>query len=60
MSGGIFGEAVFGVLRLKISSWFRKYPQKEKTIILSVCHEKPVDKECASYKRGEKAKRLRS
>ena len=30
MSGGIFGEAVFGVLRLKIWSWFRKYPQKAK------------------------------
>lgn len=28
MSGGIFGEAFFGVMRLKISSWFRKFPQK--------------------------------
>ncbi|MCQ2084041.1 MAG: polyprenol monophosphomannose synthase [Bacteroidaceae bacterium] len=28
MSGGIFSEALFGVIRLKISSWFRKYPQK--------------------------------
>lgn len=28
MSGGIFGEAVFGVIRLKINSFFRKYPQK--------------------------------
>lgn len=27
MSGGIFSEALLGVLRLKISSWFRKYPQ---------------------------------
>ncbi len=27
MSGGIFSEALFGVVRLKISSWFRKYPQ---------------------------------
>ncbi|MCM1449293.1 MAG: polyprenol monophosphomannose synthase [Clostridiales bacterium] len=26
MSSGIFGEAVFGVIRLKVSSWFRKYP----------------------------------
>lgn len=25
MSSGIFGEAVFGVIRLKMSSWFRKY-----------------------------------
>ena len=29
MSGGIFSEALFGVIRLKISSWFRKYPQKK-------------------------------
>lgn len=27
MSSGIFSEAVFGVIRLKISSWFRKYPK---------------------------------
>ena len=27
MSGGIFGEAVLGVIRLKLSSWFRKYPK---------------------------------
>lgn len=27
MSSGIFSEAVFGVMRLKISSWFRKYPK---------------------------------
>ena len=25
MNSGIFGEAVFGVIRLKTSSWFRKY-----------------------------------
>lgn len=29
MSSGIFGEALFGVIRLKIGSWTRKYPQKE-------------------------------
>ena len=29
MSGGIFSEALLGVVRLKISSWFRKYPQKQ-------------------------------
>lgn len=29
MNGGIFGEAVFGVIRLKWRSFFRKYPQKE-------------------------------
>lgn len=27
MSSGIFSEAVFGVIRLKIGSWFRKYPK---------------------------------
>ncbi len=27
MSGGIFSEALLGVIRLKISSWCRKYPQ---------------------------------
>ncbi|NCA78877.1 MAG: polyprenol monophosphomannose synthase, partial [Sphingobacteriia bacterium] len=29
MSGGIFSEALFGVIRLKIGSWFRTYPQKQ-------------------------------
>ena len=28
MSGGIFSEALLGVIRLKVSSWFRKYPKK--------------------------------
>ena len=28
MSGGIFGEAFFGVIQLKINSIFRKYPKK--------------------------------
>jgi len=27
MSGGIFGEAFFGVIQLRVSSWFRKYPK---------------------------------
>lgn len=27
MSGGIFGEAFFGVMRLRIDRWFRKYPK---------------------------------
>ncbi|MDE5659198.1 MAG: polyprenol monophosphomannose synthase [Muribaculaceae bacterium] len=27
MSSGIFSEAVFGVIRLKIGSWFKKYPK---------------------------------
>ena len=26
MSGGIFSEALLGVMKLKIRSWFRKYP----------------------------------
>ncbi len=30
MSGGIFSEALLGVIRLKISSWFRKYPTPAK------------------------------
>src|SRR5574344_1816088 len=29
MSSGIFGEAFFGVIQLKISSWFRNFPQKK-------------------------------
>ena len=28
MSGGIFSEALLGVIRLKMESWTRKYPQK--------------------------------
>lgn len=31
MSGGIFSEAFFGVIRLKVRSWFRKYPQKKRS-----------------------------
>lgn len=27
MSGGIFSEALFGVIRLRLDGWFRKYPQ---------------------------------
>lgn len=29
MSGGIFSEALLGVVKLKINSWVRKYPQKK-------------------------------
>jgi len=29
MSGGIFSEALLGVVRLKLSSWVRKYPKKQ-------------------------------
>ena len=29
MSGGIFGEAFFGVIQLKLNSLFRKYPQRK-------------------------------
>lgn len=28
MNSSIFGEAVFGVIKLKVHSWFHKYPQK--------------------------------
>ncbi len=28
MSGGIFSEALLGVIRLKVSGWFRKFPKK--------------------------------
>ena len=28
MNSSIFGEAFFGVIQLKLDSWFRKYPQK--------------------------------
>jgi dolichol-phosphate mannosyltransferase len=27
MSSGIFGEAIFGVIKMKINSIFRKYPE---------------------------------
>ena len=30
MSGGIFSEALLGVIRLKIQSWYRKYPKPAK------------------------------
>ena len=28
MNSSIFGEAIFGVIKLKVNSWFRKFPQK--------------------------------
>ena len=31
MSGGIFSEAVFGVIRLRLDGWFRKYPKPVKS-----------------------------
>ena len=30
MNSSIFGEAVFGVINLKVNSWFHKFPQKTK------------------------------
>ena len=30
MSGGIFGEAFLGVMRLRLDGWFRKYPPMPK------------------------------
>ena len=29
MNSSIFGEAVFGVIKLKYDSWFKKYPHKK-------------------------------
>ena len=29
MNSSIFGEAIFGVIKLKINSWFHKFPQKK-------------------------------
>ena len=29
MSGGIFGEAFFGVMRLRLDGWFKKYPKAQ-------------------------------
>ena len=29
MSGGIFSEALLGVVKLKLNSWIRKYPHKK-------------------------------
>lgn len=29
MSGGIFGEALFGVMRLRWDGWFKKYPRRK-------------------------------
>lgn len=28
MNGGIFSEAFFGVMRLRLDGWFKKYPKK--------------------------------
>jgi len=33
MSGGIFNEALLGVIRMKISSWFKKYPKVRKKVV---------------------------
>lgn len=33
MNGGIFNEAVFGVMKMTVRSWFRKYPQKNKALV---------------------------
>jgi dolichol-phosphate mannosyltransferase len=32
MNGGIFNEAIFGVMKMTFRSWFRKYPKKSKAI----------------------------
>jgi Glycosyltransferases involved in cell wall biogenesis len=33
MNGGIFNEAVFGVIKMTVRGWFRKYPQRQKVSI---------------------------
>ena len=38
MNSSIFGEAVFGVIKLKVNSWFHKFPRKR--------NETYLDKEC--------------
>lgn len=40
MNSSIFGEAVFGVIKLKYDSWFKKYPQKK----VRLCYEKIFDR----------------
>ena len=32
MSGGIFSEALFGVIRLRMDGWFRKYPASHRSL----------------------------
>ena len=32
MSGGIFSEALFGVIRLRMDGWFRKYPASYRSL----------------------------
>ena len=32
MSGGIFSEALFGVIRLRMDGWFRKYPVSHRSL----------------------------
>lgn len=29
MNSSIFGEAIFGVMRLRLDSWTKKYPKKK-------------------------------
>ena len=31
MSGGIFGEAMLGVIQLKLDSWFKHYPKRKQS-----------------------------
>lgn len=47
MSSGIFSEAFFGVIRLKISSWTRKYPQSSAAACGEAASDTPVSKKAA-------------
>lgn len=47
MSSGIFSEAFFGVIRLKISSWTRKYPQSSAAACGEAASDTPVSEKAA-------------
>lgn len=36
MSGGIFSEALFGVMRLRWDGWFRRYPKRLMTMLITL------------------------
>ena len=65
MNSSIFGEAVFGVIKLKVNSWFHTFPQKTKN---ELRYEKNINTKryhskrrtfCArfgSYRRGKNSR----
>ena len=40
MNSSIFGEAIFGVIKLKLGSLFHSYPKKNETYTYSKCHNR--------------------